>query len=275
MRTVWARYLYDDGNIGTPFSDSITYSPLIILPINPVDSVTINGGAATTNNLDVTLTLTAGIRPFASSVVSMSFWLQSPPEHAPAICDWSAWEPWASTRDFQLFPSGAGTKTVNVKYQLRDGTVTDSFSDSITYEGDFSVSASPASRTITAGQSTTYNVVAIPGGYAGLVTWSLYPVSGVTATFNPTTVDPNIQNLATLTVATTTQMPAGNYMLFITGTGTVGGLTESTTVTLTVNLGSPTPNIPRLHHISLAHQRNRNSRTARILYYYGFFCGGV
>src|SRR5207302_4142055 len=85
---------------------------------------------------------------------------------------------------------------------------------------DFSISATPASATVTAGSSTTYSVsTAVTVGAAQTVnlTASGLP-SGATATFNPASV--NAGNGSTLNVATTTGTPAGTYTITITGTGT-------------------------------------------------------
>jgi len=147
-RTVWARYQLQDGTIGNPFSDSIDYWAYhIVIP----DSVTINSGAATTETLDVTLSLNAEIRKYSEEVVSMRFWNQS-------TLEWSSWEPWASTKDFHLFPSGQGTKTVTVMYQLRDGTTTNSFSDTIevvAVEAVATPTFSPPAGTYSSSQSVT------------------------------------------------------------------------------------------------------------------------
>jgi hypothetical protein len=95
---------------------------------------------------------------------------------------------------------------------------------------DFSLSATPASRTITAGNSTSYAVTVAPtGGFAGAVNLSVSGLpTGATQSFdtNPTT------STSTLTVSTPASTTAGSYPLTITGTS--GTLTHSTPVTLVV-----------------------------------------
>ena len=99
---------------------------------------------------------------------------------------------------------------------------------------DFSLSASPASQTLTQGASTSYAVTVTPsGGFTGSVSLSVAGLpAGATGTFspNPTTTT------STLNVTTATSTPAGSYPLTITGTS--GTLTHTTSVTLVV---SPTP----------------------------------
>jgi endo-1,4-beta-D-glucanase Y len=100
---------------------------------------------------------------------------------------------------------------------------------------DFTVSATPASQTITAGDSTTFTVnVGNVNGFVGGVALSVSGLpTGATATFTPPSVNP--PGSSTLTVTTSAGTPAGTSTLTITGTG--GSLTHSTTVSLAVNAG--------------------------------------
>jgi len=86
----------------------------------------------------------------------------------------------------------------------------------------FGLMVGPTSRTVTAGQSTTYEITAIPGGYVGTVGWTYYGVlpNGFDASFNPTVVDPDNPNAdtSTVTVSTTTQSEPGTYELYLKGT---------------------------------------------------------
>src|SRR5215472_6490166 len=103
--------------------------------------------------------------------------------------------------------------------------------------GDFSISATPASQTVTAGNGTSYTAtVAGSGGFSGVVSFSASGLpAGASASFNPTSVTGS--GSSTMSVTTSTSTPAGTYTLTITGTS--GSLVHSTTVTLVVN---PAPN---------------------------------
>ncbi|HEY6970225.1 MAG TPA: hypothetical protein VJA94_13545 [Candidatus Angelobacter sp.] len=99
--------------------------------------------------------------------------------------------------------------------------------------GDFSISAAPASATVTAGNGTSYTAtVTGSGGFTGNVTFSASGLpAGASASFNPTSVTGS--GSSTMSVTTSTTTPAGTYTLTITGTS--GSLVHSTTVTLVVN----------------------------------------
>src|SRR5205814_1144539 len=101
---------------------------------------------------------------------------------------------------------------------------------------NFSISASPASQTVTQGNPTSYAVSVTPsGGFASTVNLSATGLpSGASATFSPASI-PNGSGNSTMSVTTSTSTPTGSYTLTITGTSTSPSLTHSTTVTLVVN----------------------------------------
>jgi len=96
---------------------------------------------------------------------------------------------------------------------------------------DFSLSASPASVTVTQGSSGSSTITVTPsGGFTGSVTLSASGLpAGVTASFdtNPTT-STSVVTLSASSTATT-----GTATVTITGTS--GSLTHTTTISLTVN----------------------------------------
>ncbi|MDQ6693143.1 MAG: hypothetical protein M3014_01800 [Chloroflexota bacterium] len=102
-------------------------------------------------------------------------------------------------------------------------------------QADFTLSATPTSRTVTRGSGTTYTVnLSSVNGYTGSVNLSLStPSSKVTGTFspNPVSLAAGIGS-STLTVKTQANTTKGTYTLTITGTD--GGLTHAQTVTLSV-----------------------------------------
>jgi len=98
---------------------------------------------------------------------------------------------------------------------------------------DFSLSATPSSQTITAGNGTSYTVnVGALNSFSGSVglTVSGLP-AGATASFNPTSVTGS--GSATLNVSTSSTTPAATSTLTITGTS--GSLSHSSAVSLVVN----------------------------------------
>jgi subtilisin-like proprotein convertase family protein len=98
---------------------------------------------------------------------------------------------------------------------------------------DFTLSATPPSRSIVRGTSTTYSVTCTPsGGFAANVTLSATPaISGVTYAFAPNPVAAG--GTSTLTVTTTATATLGTHTITISGTG--GALTRTTTASLTIN----------------------------------------
>jgi subtilisin-like proprotein convertase family protein len=118
--------------------------------------------------------------------------------------------------------SGALTHTANVTLVINSAPVP-----------DFSLSATPASQTITAGGSTSYTVSNTAlNGFAGSVTLSAAPaISGVSYSFSP---NPEAAGgSSTLSVTTTAGATTGTHSVTITGTS--GALVHTANVTLVIN----------------------------------------
>lgn len=100
---------------------------------------------------------------------------------------------------------------------------------------DFSVAATPASQTVTVGQSTSYSVsVASLGGFSSAVGLSVAGLpSGATATFSPTSISGGSGSSIVTVKTSSKSTPIGTSTLTISGAG--GGLAHSISVTLTVN----------------------------------------
>jgi len=98
---------------------------------------------------------------------------------------------------------------------------------------DFTISATPASQTITQGGQTSFNVsTAAQNGFAGSITLSATPaISGVTYSFAPNPVAAGASS--TLTVTSTASATVGTQALSIGGTS--GSLVHTTGVSLTIN----------------------------------------
>ena len=96
--------------------------------------------------------------------------------------------------------------------------------------GDFALAASPSSRTVNRGRSTTYTVTISAGsGFSGPVNLTVAGLpSRTTATFNPASLAGS--GTSSLTVNVSRRAQRGTRALTITGTG--GGRTHSVNVTL-------------------------------------------
>jgi subtilase family serine protease len=100
--------------------------------------------------------------------------------------------------------------------------------------GDFTLSASPTSRSIRRGQSTSYAItITRTGGFTGAVSFSVTSglPSGTTGTFSPNPTS-TTGTSSTLRVTTSRSASAGTSTLTITGSS--GSLTSTATVTLTL-----------------------------------------
>jgi hypothetical protein len=98
--------------------------------------------------------------------------------------------------------------------------------------GDFSLSATPGSRTVTAGAATTYTVTVTPSGVFNdnlSLNVSGLP-AGAQGTFSPASL---ASGNATLNISTSTTTPVGSSTLTITGTS--GNLKHAIPLTLVVN----------------------------------------
>src|SRR2546422_4438627 len=114
------------------------------------------------------------------------------------------------------------------------GTSVPSFVQLSAFTADFSLSATPASRTVLPGGSTSYTATVTPGtGFTGTVGFSVSGLPpGAAATFGPSSVTG--AGSTTMNATTSIVTPLGAYQLTITGNS--GGLVHSTTVTLIVGL---------------------------------------
>ncbi|MFE4512803.1 glycosyl hydrolase family 18 protein [Kitasatospora sp. NPDC056783] len=112
------------------------------------------------------------------------------------------------------------------------------FTSGSTVSNDFSISASPASATVTAGASTSATIATgVTAGSAQSVNLTVSGApAGVTATVTPGSVTAG--NSATLNIATTAAAAAGTYPLTVTATGASGSHTA--TYSLTVTGAGPT-----------------------------------
>jgi hypothetical protein len=103
----------------------------------------------------------------------------------------------------------------------------------VTATPDFSISAGPASQSVTQGSAAGYTAtVTALNGFSGSVSLSAGGLpTGATASFNPTSVTGS--GPSTVTISTLSTTPVGSYPVTITGTA--GALQHSTSVTLVVS----------------------------------------
>ncbi|MGA9508191.1 MAG: S53 family peptidase [Candidatus Sulfotelmatobacter sp.] len=109
---------------------------------------------------------------------------------------------------------------------------------------NFTISASPASLTVTQGSSGASTItITSTGGFSSATTLSASGLpSGVTAAFSTNPVTPAANGTATSTLTLTASATATTGAATVTITGTSGSLTHSTTIALTVNASSATKN---------------------------------
>jgi subtilase family serine protease len=95
----------------------------------------------------------------------------------------------------------------------------------------FTISATSAS--VQAGSSGPSTVTtSVSGGFNSAVGLTYSAPSGISVTFNPTSIAAPGSGSSTATVTVASGVAAGNYSITVTGTG--GGLTQSTIISLTV-----------------------------------------
>jgi hypothetical protein len=128
-------------------------------------------------------------------------------------------------------PTGSHTLTITGTQGTLVRTTTVTLAVTAAETGDFTISASPGSRNIRAGASTSYNVgIARSGGFGDPVTLSVTTtIAGVTFTFSP---NPAGGSSSTLNVATTAGATTGAHAVTISAAG--GGVTRTTTVNLRI-----------------------------------------
>jgi uncharacterized repeat protein (TIGR01451 family) len=107
---------------------------------------------------------------------------------------------------------------------------------------EFTIAATPTSRSVVQGSSTTYTVTVTPtAGFAGSVAFSVSGLpTGASGSFSPL----SSTTTSTLTVTTSPSTPLGNWLPTITGVS--GALTRTTAVSLSMVATPPVPPCPSL-----------------------------
>jgi PKD repeat protein len=178
-------------------------SPTSNMTINPGDAVAFSGSGSDPDGTIQSYAWTfAGGSPASSSNATASVTYSTPGTYQASL----------QVTDNSGMTSTAATRTITVS--------------------DFSVSATPSSRSVVQGISAVYTAtVGALSGFTGTVALSASGLpAGATATFAPTSVTPS--GSSALTVATSGTTPAGSYTLTIRGTS--GPVSRTATVTLNV-----------------------------------------
>jgi len=128
-----------------------------------------------------------------------------------------------------------GTYTITVTGNSSGTTATTTVSLTVTGTGgNFTISASPTSISVARGSSGRYTITtAVSGGFNSAIGLSASGQgSRVTVSFSPSSIAAPGSGTSTMTVTVNRRATTGNRTITITGTG--GGVTQTTTVNLTV-----------------------------------------
>lgn len=142
--------------------------------------------------------------------------------------------------DFHDITSGGNKDGTTVGYDLSTGWGSPNGAALIdalvggTTTASFTISAAPTSVSVAQGKSGTSTVTtAISGGFDSAIALSASgQPTGVTVTFNPTSISAPGSGTSTMTLAVASTTATGTYTITVQGVG--GGVTKTTTVSLTV-----------------------------------------
>jgi subtilase family serine protease len=140
--------------------------------------------------------------------------------------------------------TGTSTVTITGTSGSLTATTTVALTVSATASPNFTISASPASVTVTQGANGTSTItITSTGGFNSATTLSATGLpTGVTAAFSTNPVTPPANGSATSTLTLTASASATVGAATVTVTGTSGSISHSTTIALTVNASSGTKN---------------------------------
>jgi subtilase family serine protease len=224
----------------TGTSGSITESTTVILTVNPAPGFTLSASPASlsvTAGSSGSTTITSAVTGGFNSPESLSASGQ-PTGVTISFSGASITGPGSSTMSIAAASTvAAGAYTITVTGT--SGSMIESTAVTLTVNPagpGFTLSASPASLSITAGSSGSTTITgATTGGFNSAASLSVSgQPKGVTFTFSSMSITGN--GSSTLTIAVGSTVAAGTYT--ITVTGFHGSITDSTTVTLTVNPAS-------------------------------------
>lgn len=223
--------------LGSPVASGVVPALVALAPQTPDFSLSVTPNSRTVSpNGSATYTVT--INPVAGFNETVNLTVSGAPTDgqaafSPAQVTGSG----ISTLTVQA-GSTTGTFTLNITGTSTSGKVHTLSASFTVVNADFSVSASPTSRSVRHGYSTYYTVAVAPtGGFTGNVslTATISPsvFGGPRISFNPQTVTLNGSSASSrLSVTTSRSTPRGSYTVTITGSS--GSTQHSSTVSLTV-----------------------------------------
>lgn len=145
---------------------------------------------------------------------------------------WTSSSPSIATISSGGLTTGVAAGITTIK--AASGSIYGTASLTVTTAGTFSISASPASLSLSQGNHGTSTITtAISNGFNSSIALSASGVpSGTTVSFNPATIPAPGSGSSTMTITVGSSTPTGAYPITVTGNG--GGVQQSTTVTVTV-----------------------------------------
>jgi hypothetical protein len=214
-------------------------APDFTLAVSPASQTVVQGSSVAYSAVITAVNSYTGTINFSVAGLPAGATLTPPP---PAVTNSGSSAITILTNNGTTTPVGVYPLTITAT----DGVLVHTASVTLNVNGpaDFTISATPASQTVTAGVNAGYQVnVGSVGGFNGLVSFSVsvastnpVPPPGEIlpiASINPTSLTGS--GLAALTVTTDSTTTADTYLITITGTAANGALVHSTTVTLVVN----------------------------------------
>jgi RHS repeat-associated protein len=133
-----------------------------------------------------------------------------------------------------VIPSGAATGDIKVAVGTQSATSTTALS--ITTASNFTITAAPSAGNLIQGQSTTFAVTLnSANGFTGLSALSVTGLpSGVTASFNPTSI--SVSQTSILTLSAPASQPTSTSSLSVSASATIGGqsVKQSASVSLKI-----------------------------------------
>jgi uncharacterized membrane protein len=227
---------------GTSTSPSLTHTAQVTLNVNGQQDFTLSAnpsslavivGSSTSSTISVgslngfsgAVALSASISPAGPAVTLASSSVNAPGSTSLNLSTTSS----TATGPYTITITGTGgslTHSITVALQVNP----------VPPPQDFSITATPSTRTVNQGSSTTYTATIAPiNGYTGTVAMSASGLpSGATAIFNPQTISGG-SGSSTVTISTAGGTPTGPATITITGTDSSLALTHTATVGLTVN----------------------------------------